>query len=98
MREMSSVASTRAGSTAERSAAKSKSPRRTPSVIRRPSPDDSRRRPRSKVSVGAAMLQRVDDGPVRAMVLDAPGRPLRLDADADEPEPAPGHALVAVHA
>jgi len=32
------------------------------------------------------------------MVLDAPGRPLRLDADADEPEPAPGHALVAVHA
>src|SRR3954471_12082111 len=32
------------------------------------------------------------------MVLDAPGRPLRLDADAAEREPGPGEALVAVHA
>src|SRR3954453_19127932 len=97
MREMSSVASTRAGSTAWRSPPKSKSPRRTPSAIRRPSPDDSRRRPRSKVSVGAAMPARVDHGSVRAMVLDAPGRPLRLAADAAAREPGPGEALVAVH-
>jgi propanol-preferring alcohol dehydrogenase len=32
------------------------------------------------------------------MVLDAPGRPLRLVADAPDPEPGPGEALVAVHA
>jgi alcohol dehydrogenase, propanol-preferring len=32
------------------------------------------------------------------MVLDAPGRPLRLDADAAAHEPGPGEALVAVHA
>ena len=32
------------------------------------------------------------------MVLDAPGRPLRLAADLDDPEPGPGEALVAVHA
>jgi alcohol dehydrogenase, propanol-preferring len=32
------------------------------------------------------------------MVLDAPGRPLRLDADAAAREPGPGEALVAVHA
>jgi alcohol dehydrogenase, propanol-preferring len=32
------------------------------------------------------------------MVLDAPGRPLRLNADAAEPEPGPNEALVAVHA
>jgi propanol-preferring alcohol dehydrogenase len=32
------------------------------------------------------------------MVLDAPGRPLRLDRDAAEREPGPGEALVAVHA
>src|SRR4051795_2857186 len=32
------------------------------------------------------------------MVLAAPGRPLRLDADAAEREPGPGEALVAVHA
>src|SRR4051794_21280362 len=98
MREMSRFASTSAGSTPYRSPPKSKSPRRTPSVSRRPSPDVSRRRPRSKVSVGAAMLPRVDHGPVRAMVLDAPGRPLRFDADAAEREPGPGEALVAVHA
>src|SRR4051794_1278787 len=44
------------------------------------------------------MASRVDHGSVRAMVLDAPGRPLRLDADAAEREPGPGEALVAVHA
>src|SRR3954451_12894666 len=98
MREMSSVASTSAGSTAECSPPKSKTPRRTPRVSRRPSPDDNRRRPSSKVSVGAAMLPRVDHGPVRAMVLDAPGGPLRLVADAADLEPGPGEALVAVHA
>jgi propanol-preferring alcohol dehydrogenase len=32
------------------------------------------------------------------MVLDAPGRPLRLAADLDDPQPGPGEALVAVHA
>jgi alcohol dehydrogenase, propanol-preferring len=32
------------------------------------------------------------------MVLDAPARPLRATADAGEPEPGPGQALVAVHA
>jgi alcohol dehydrogenase, propanol-preferring len=32
------------------------------------------------------------------MVLDAPGRPLRATADAAEPEPGRGQALVAVHA
>jgi propanol-preferring alcohol dehydrogenase len=32
------------------------------------------------------------------MLLDAPGRPLRAVADAAEPEPGPGQALVAVHA
>ena len=32
------------------------------------------------------------------MVLDAPGRPLRLEANASDPTPAPGQALVAVHA
>jgi propanol-preferring alcohol dehydrogenase len=32
------------------------------------------------------------------MVLDAPGHPLRFDANAPDPTPAPGHALVAVHA
>jgi propanol-preferring alcohol dehydrogenase len=32
------------------------------------------------------------------MVLDAPGRPLRLDADAAGRDPGPGEALVAVHA
>jgi propanol-preferring alcohol dehydrogenase len=44
------------------------------------------------------MVARVDDAPVRAMVLDAPGRPLRAAADAAAPEPGPGEALVAVHA
>ncbi len=32
------------------------------------------------------------------MVLDAPGRPLRLVADAPDPEPEPGQTLVEVHA
>jgi propanol-preferring alcohol dehydrogenase len=44
------------------------------------------------------MSSRVDDAPVRAMLLDAPGRPLRATDDAAEPEPGPGQALVAVHA
>ena len=51
------------------------------------------------MSVGAAMIDsRVDDALVRAMVLDAPGRPLRPADDLDDPEPGPGEALVAVHA
>src|SRR3954469_21965635 len=95
---MSSVASTSGGSTPYSSPPKSNTPRRTPRVSRRPSPDDNRRRPRSKASVGAAMHSRVDDGPVRAMVLDAPGGPLRLVPDATDPEPGAGDALVAVHA
>jgi alcohol dehydrogenase, propanol-preferring len=44
------------------------------------------------------MQPRVDHAPVRAMVLDAPGRPLRATADAPDPEPAAGQVLVAVHA
>jgi alcohol dehydrogenase, propanol-preferring len=35
---------------------------------------------------------------MRAMVLDAPGRPLRPVADLADPEPGPGQALVAVRA
>src|SRR3954464_11044825 len=98
MREMSSVASTLSGSAAYRWPPKSRSPSRTPRTSRRPSPDESCRRPRSKVSVTAAMEPRVDHAPVRAMVLDAPGRPLRATADATVPEPGPGEVLVAVHA
>src|SRR4051812_14125778 len=98
MREMSSVASTLSGSAAYRWPPKSRSPSRTPRTSRRPSPDDSCRRPSSKVSVRAAMDPRVDHAPVRAMVLDAPGRPLRATADAAEPEPAAAQVLVAVHA
>src|SRR4051812_42885398 len=44
------------------------------------------------------MIPRVDHGAVRAMVLDAPGGPLRLDPDAAERGPRPGEAVVAVHA
>jgi alcohol dehydrogenase, propanol-preferring len=44
------------------------------------------------------MPPRVDHAPVRAMVLDAPGRPLRATADAPDPAPAAGQVLVAVHA
>ena len=33
-----------------------------------------------------------------AMVLDAPGRALRLEADAADPRPGPGEVLVGVHA
>src|SRR4051812_49303402 len=98
MRETSSVTSTSGGSTAYAWPPKSKSPRPTPRTSRRPSPAERRRRPRSKMSVRAAMSPRVDDGPVRAMVLDAPGAPLRAVADLADPEPRPGQALVAVHA
>src|SRR3954447_5152774 len=98
MREMSSVASTLSGSAAERWPPKSRSPSRTPRTSRRPSPDESCSRPRSKVSVRAAMDPRVDHGPVRAMVLDAPGRPLRATAYAAEREPGPSEVLVAVQA
>jgi alcohol dehydrogenase, propanol-preferring len=44
------------------------------------------------------MNPRVDHAPVRAMVLDAPGRALRATADAAEREPGPGEVVVAVHA
>src|SRR3954469_3480207 len=44
------------------------------------------------------MDPRVDHGPVRAMVLDAPGRPLRATAYAAEREPGPSEVLVAVQA
>src|SRR3954469_22454342 len=98
MREMSSVASTLSGSAAYRWPPRSRPRSRTPRTSRRPSPDESCRRPRSKVSVRAAMEPRVDHAPVRAMVLDAPGRPLRATADAAEREPGPGEVQVAVHA
>src|SRR3954465_9632692 len=98
MREMSSVASMLRGSAAWRWPPKSRSPSRTPRTSRRPSPDESCSRPRSKVSVRAAMDPRVDHGPVRAMVLDAPGRPLRATAYAAEREPGPSEVLVAVQA
>src|SRR3954462_10054579 len=98
MREMSSVASTLSAPAAERWPPKPGPPGRTPRTSRRPSPDESCRRPRSKVSVTAAMEPRVDHAPVRAMVLDAPGRPLRATADATVPEPGSGEVLVAVHA
>jgi propanol-preferring alcohol dehydrogenase len=44
------------------------------------------------------MTSRVDHAAVRAMVLDAPGRPLRADDERPDPEPGPGDVLVAVHA
>src|SRR5215210_5542095 len=98
MRDTSSVASTTGGSAAYRWPPKSKSPTPTPSTSRRPSPAERRRRPRSKMSVRAAMQPRVDHGPVRAMVLDEPGRALRATDDLPDPEPAAGEALIAVHA
>src|SRR3954452_14811724 len=98
MREMSSVASTVSGSAAYRWPQRCGEPRTPPRPRGRPSPDESCRRPRSKVSVRAAMEPRVDHAPVRAMVLDAPERPLRATADAAEREPGPGEVQVAVHA
>jgi propanol-preferring alcohol dehydrogenase len=49
------------------------------------------------MSVRTAMLSRVEDGAVRAVVLERPGRPLRA-AELPEPEPGPGQVLLDVHA
>src|SRR3954464_13937894 len=65
--------------------------------MRRPSPARSCSRERSKVSVLAAMRSRVDHAPVRSMVLDRPGTPLR-PAQLPEPRPGPGQVALRVRA
>src|SRR5215831_1286963 len=68
----------------------------TSSVRRRASPELRSRVARSKVSVRAPIPPtRVDHVPMRAMVLDAPGAPLRA-AELPDPIPGPGEVLLDV--